>query len=61
MEFKDLINYIDIKISVIKTFHSDKTVAQDLIECYDDMKSNGTTIEETKMLYDDIENFMSEL
>lgn len=53
-----LLNQIEHKIGIIRTFHKEEDGVNELIEVYEDMVKNGTSTLEAKTFQDDLDLFL---
>lgn len=56
-----LLNQIEHKAGMLKTFYKDEDGASDLIEVYEDAVANGISIKVAKILLEDLTVFLKEM
>lgn len=57
-EKEQLLNEVEHKVGMIKTFHKGSNEAEELISVYEDYRKEGTSITEIKLFLDDLNLFL---
>lgn len=55
---EQLLNAIDHKIGMVKTFYKNISGSEDLISIYEDFRKEGSTYTEIKLFLDDLNLFL---
>lgn len=53
-----LLNEVEHKIGMVKTFHKDEDGAEELIEGYEEYLIEGVSVTEAKLLLEDLDLFL---
>ncbi|WP_172593908.1 hypothetical protein [Staphylococcus argenteus] len=57
VEQEQILNNLDIKMAKLEKEHGDEAGAKELIELYQDYQENGTTPEELKLFWEDVNHY----